>query len=193
MADLTAFPTLATERLLLREIVDADAPALYRDPRRSRRDALVRQRSAAQPRCGALRWSRALPAGANWSIRARAGASVRDPPALVGSCGLFGWNRQWRKCSVGYELAPSLRPASGLMDEALRAVLDWGFAKMALHRIEALIHPDNLPSIRLVRRLGFAEEGRLREVGRWGGRQHDMLLFAVLRREWRRQRAGDAG
>lgn len=33
-------------------------------------------------------------------------------------------------------------------------------------------------------RLGFAEEGRLRQAAYWGGRYHDMLQFSVLRTEW---------
>ena len=96
---------------------------------------------------------------------------------------LFGWNRNWRKCTLGYELAPAAQ-GRGLMFEALCTVLDWGFEHMQLHRVEALIHPDNAPSLRLVQRLGFVEEGRLREVARWGGRQHDMLQVALLRTEW---------
>jgi hypothetical protein len=63
----------------------------------------------------------------------------------VGSCGLFAWNREWAKCSTGYELARTAR-GQGLMREALRAAFDWGFAQMGLHRIEAQIHPDNAPA-----------------------------------------------
>jgi hypothetical protein len=82
----------------------------------------------------------------------------------VGSCGLFAWNREWAKCSTGYELARTAR-GQGLMREALRAAFDWGFAQMGLHRIEAQIHPDNAPSLALAEGLGFVREGRLREVG----------------------------
>ena len=120
--------------------------------------------------------------GTRWGIQRG------DDDRLLGSVGLFSWNRQWRKCSVGYELAPEAQH-QGLMREALGAVLPWGFEHMMLHRIEALIHPDNLASITLVRGLGFVEEGRLREVGRWGGQQHDMLMFSLLRGEG----GGDAG
>ena len=71
------------------------------------------------------------------------------------------------------------------MHEALCAMLDWGFAKMRLNRVEAEIHPDNLASLKLARKLGFVDEGRLREAGRWNGQYHDLLQLSLLRREWR--------
>ena len=92
---------------------------------------------------------------------------------LVGTCGLFSWNRNWRKCVIGYELAPHAQ-GKGYMAEALAGAVQWGFENMALNRIEAQIHPDNAPSIKLAVSLGFVEEGRLREVGHWGGQYHEM-------------------
>ena len=71
------------------------------------------------------------------------------------------------------------------MAEALAAAIQWGFENMALNRIEALIHPNNAPSVKLAVSLGFAEEGCLREVGHWGSQYHDMLQFSLLKREWR--------
>ena len=47
-------------------------------------------------------------------------------------------------------------------------VLSWGFKTMSLNRIEAQVHPENLPPMRSLRRLHFIEEGRLREDGFWG-------------------------
>ena len=109
---------------------------------------------------------------------------MKGHEGLIGSCGLFSWNRQWRKCTVGYELSPEAI-GQGLMTEALHAILDWGFMQMQVNRIDAQIHPDNDRSIKLARKLGFVEEGRLREIAWWGSRHHDMLQFSLLRREWR--------
>lgn len=68
------------------------------------------------------------------------------------------------------------------MLEALSAALAWGFEHMELNRVEAQVHPANAASIKLVRALGFAHEGRLREAGFWLGEHHDLLQFALLRR-----------
>lgn len=181
--DLSAFPTLETPRLRLREINEDDAPALYAihgDPLLMRwfgSDPLPDLDAARGLVRAFAAWRELVNPGTRWGIERR------DAPGLVGSIGLFSWNRQWRKCTVGYELAHAAQ-RQGLMREALCAVLPWGWTRMQLNRVEALIHPDNLASIRVVRALGFVEEGRLREVGRWGGRHHDMLQFSLLRREW---------
>lgn len=70
------------------------------------------------------------------------------------------------------------------MSEALQSVLSWGFDNMALNRVEVLIHPDNLASLKLAKNLGFIEEGRLRQVGFWRGQFHDMLQLSLLRSDW---------
>ena len=47
----------------------------------------------------------------------------------------------------------------GLMTEALQATVEHAFTKLGLHRLEANIQPENVASIRLARRCGFAKEG----------------------------------
>lgn len=184
MADPTAFPVLATERLWLREIVDADAPDLFAiqgDPLVMRwfgSDPLVDQTAALMVIRSYADWRKLANPGTRWGLQ------LKTRAGLVGSIGLFSWNRQWRKCTVGYELSPHAS-GQGLMTEALAAVLNWGFEHMQVNRIDALIHADNVRSLRLVAKLGFVEEGNLREIARWGGQHHDMLQWSLLRREWR--------
>ena len=59
-----------------------------------------------------------------------------------------------------------------------------GIANMLLHRVEALAHPQNGASLRLLRRLGFETEGTLREAGFWGGQRHDLQVLGLLTQEW---------
>lgn len=178
-APLPPFPQLRTDRLVLREITLADAPALlaiHGDAASMRyfgTDPLP-DLTAAQRLVGLFASWRLLPnPGVRWAI------STHDGGPLLGTCGLFAWNRAWRKCSLGYELAPAAR-GRGYMREALRAVLDWGWQQMQLHRVEAQIHPANTASLALVQALGFAYEGHLREVAFWGGQYHDLLQYACL-------------
>ena len=60
---------------------------------------------------------------------------------------------------------------------------------MDLNRVEAQVHPDNRASLALLKKLGFVEEGRLREVGYWAGVHHDLLQYSLLRREWSSEHA----
>lgn len=54
---------------------------------------------------------------------------------------------------------------------------------MKLHRIEAFIGPHNLPSQKLVQKMGFKKEGLLREHYCKKGVVEDSIVFSLLRRE----------
>jgi [ribosomal protein S5]-alanine N-acetyltransferase len=82
---------------------------------------------------------------------------------------------------VGYLLAPAAR-GRGVMGRALRLVVAWAFADLALVRVQAFASPDNVRSQRLLERLGFAREGCLRS---YRGRGEDRVVFAVLPGELR--------
>lgn len=177
------FPVLETPRLLLREIVAADAPALFGIHGNAERmrwfgvDPLPDEPAAARLVETFAGWRQLANPGTRWGLQSK------EAEGLIGTCGLFGWNRGWRKCSIGYELAADWE-GKGLMREALAAMLDWGFEQMQLNRVEAQIHPLNEASLRLVAALGFVQEGLLRELGFWGGQYHDMLQFSLLRRDY---------
>ena len=178
------FPLLQTPRLLLREITEADAEDLFRIHSDARHmawfggDPLTDLSEAKRLIATFASWRQLPNPGVRWGLQ------LKDQPGLVGSCGLFAWNRGWKKCSLGYEVAPELA-GRGLMREALTAALDWGFGEgMQLHRVEAQVHEDNAASVALLQRLGFAQEGRQREVAFWGGRHHDLLQYGLLAREW---------
>ncbi len=178
------FPTLHTPRLRLRELQPDDAPALHA----IHADIQAMRWFGADPPVDVAATAALITRFASWRLAAnpgvRWGIERRSDARLLGSCGLFGWNRDWAKCATGYELAADAQ-GQGLMREALGAAIAWGFEAMALNRIEAQIHPDNAASIALVQGLGFAREGLLREVARWGGQFHDLAPYALLRRDWR--------
>jgi ribosomal-protein-alanine N-acetyltransferase len=68
----------------------------------------------------------------------------------------------------------------GYMSRAVRAALDYAFTRQRLHRIEAACLPTNEPSIRLLKRNGFEQEGFARAYLNINGQWRDHLLFARL-------------
>lgn len=182
MAD-NGFPELDTPRLRLRELQHADADALFAI--HGDRDAMLlwgvtpsADRAAVHDFIARCRAGRSLPVPfLRWGIERKADQTV------LGTCGLFNWNPQWNRCMLGYELGRAAWK-QGFMEEALRAVIPWGFAHWNLHRIEALIEPDNQSSLRLAQKLGFQIEGRLREVAIWSEQRHDMMQLALLKHEF---------
>jgi ribosomal-protein-alanine N-acetyltransferase len=72
----------------------------------------------------------------------------------------------------------------GYMKEALELALNYAFGPLGLHRIEANIQPGNAPSIALVRRLGFTQEGFSRRYLRIDGDWRDHERWAMLSEDW---------
>ena len=178
----TEFPVLESERLRLRRIVPSDAPQIYRlysDPEVTRHydletftdehqaTDLIESYSARFERGIGLRWGICL-------------ESAED--AVIGTAGYNLWLQTSYRAILGYDLAPT-HWRRGFMTEALNAVLDFGFARMQLNRVEATVFPANQASHKLMRKLGFAKEGLLREYEYVKGGFVDLVLYSLLRRD----------
>jgi ribosomal-protein-serine acetyltransferase len=102
---------------------------------------------------------------------------------IVGGAGFHAVDRLNRSTSIGYWLAAEAQ-GSGLMTATVRALLDHAFGAWALHRvvIEAVV--DNTRSRAIPERLGFTEEGVLREAKLVRGRYEDAALYAMLASDW---------
>ena len=81
---------------------------------------------------------------------------------------------------IGYALTTSFQ-RRGLMAQALNALLADLFLRTKLERIEARCAIDNVPSQKVLERIGFSREGRLRGYFLLRGRRIDNFLFAILR------------
>jgi [ribosomal protein S5]-alanine N-acetyltransferase len=88
----------------------------------------------------------------------------------------------------------------GMASLAVALVCDHAFGPVGLHRVQADIRPENLPSQRLVERLGFRQEGLLRRYLDIDGDWRDHLAYALLAEDvpggvlarWQEQGAGSA-
>ena len=71
----------------------------------------------------------------------------------------------------------------GYATDAAGILIGFGFTTLGLHRITAAVGPDNQASIRVLGRLGFALEGRLRDHVFTNGAWRDSLLYSLLQHE----------
>ena len=85
-----------------------------------------------------------------------------------------------QSCALGYWMGAP-HAGRGHMTAAVRAVLPFVFDTLCLHRLEAACLPHNLPSIRLLERVGFQREGLARRYLCINGVWQDHLLYALLR------------
>jgi [ribosomal protein S5]-alanine N-acetyltransferase len=102
---------------------------------------------------------------------------------LIGTTTLFSLNGPQARAEVGYALHPDYQ-GRGLAQEALRTVLSYAFDVLQLERIEADIDPRNTASCRLVERLGFKQEGLLRNRWRVNGEICDSAYYGLLKNEF---------
>ncbi len=181
--DFKLMPVLTSERLELSEITRDDAEAILRlfgnveVTRYNDVDTLTELREA-----GELiefvqdRFNNRV--GLRWGIHL-----TESPDELIGTCGYNWWTRHNRCAEIGYDLHPDYWN-KGIMTEALHALIGFGFQQMSLNRIEADVTPGNDASVRVLQKLGFQEEGLLRQRGYWKGKFHDLRFFSLLREEY---------
>lgn len=102
----------------------------------------------------------------------------------LGGCGFHTWYPKHRRAEIGYHLHNEMNRRSGLMTEALRTILTYGFQTMELNRVEACIGPGNDASLALVRKFGFTQEGLLREHYNKDNQLQDSFIFSLLKQEY---------
>jgi ribosomal-protein-serine acetyltransferase len=110
-------------------------------------------------------------------------AALVPDARIVGVAGFHAvdWNN--RHTSIGYWLAEEAQ-GSGLMTAAVTTLIDLAFEGWGLHRIEIHAAPENHRSRAIPERLGFREEGLLRDAELVGGRWLDGVVYGLLEAEW---------
>jgi [ribosomal protein S5]-alanine N-acetyltransferase len=103
---------------------------------------------------------------------------------IIGRCGLHNWNPDHHRAEIGYVMEDEAYKNQGLMGEAVEAIIDYGFKQLNLHRIEALVGKENIPSLRLMEKNNFIREGILREHFYVAGTFEDSIMFSKLREEY---------
>jgi RimJ/RimL family protein N-acetyltransferase len=111
------------------------------------------------------------------------GVTIRGSLSIVGMVRLGITSEYHRAGDLGYGLRRDLW-GQGIVTEAVRLLIDFGFTQLELHRIWAHHHPDNRASERVLQKLGMSYEGRLRENMLAHGRWRDSNLYAVLEDDW---------
>ncbi len=84
-----------------------------------------------------------------------------------------------QSCSMGY-WAGERFAGKGLMGDAVRCLVPFCFETLGLHRLEAATLPHNDRSIRLLKRVGFTEEGYARRFLNINGAWRDHILFGLV-------------
>lgn len=174
---------LRTERLILREFAEADwaaTLAYQRAPAYQRLypDAVRTEAESRAFIARFLRWQAEEPRS-----KYQLAVALPGQDSLIGNCGIRRPAPNTPEGEFGCEFAPQ-HWARGYATEVGRALLEFGFEQLGLHRVWARCLAENAAALRLAERLGMRQEGRLREQAWVGDHWCDTLLYGILAAEW---------
>ncbi|MCA0989120.1 GNAT family N-acetyltransferase [Guptibacillus algicola] len=180
------FPELQTSRLVLREINEKDLPTLFaifsnEQTMKYYGSDIIQNMEEAEGILMSFRKGFENKQALRWGI------SRKDTNEMIGTCGFHNWSKRVGRIEVGYDLIEEAE-GRGYMSEALSAIIAYGFEEMQLNRIGALVHQENSASRNLVRKLGFQEEGILRDYTFAGGKHIDLIMHSLLTKDWTKVR-----
>ncbi|WNF25192.1 GNAT family protein [Mesobacillus jeotgali] len=175
------FPVIETDRLILKEIIRDDAEDIFKylsdenvmkyyglEPFKSIDEAMEE-----------IGWYQSIfdeGSGVRWGI------TLKGHRNVIGSCGFLNKVPQHYRSEIGFELSKEYW-GKGIANEALAAVIQYGFEQMNLQRIQALIEPLNLSSQKLVERNGFIKEGLMRNYEYTCGKFDDLFMYSLIKQD----------
>lgn len=179
-------PTLNTERLILRPFELADAPEVQR---------LAGEREIAATTINiphpyedgvAEKWIASHPERFQKGEVANFAICESESGKLIGAMTLF-FNLEYERAEIGYWIGKPYW-GKGYCSEAARAIVRYGFEQRGLNRIFGEYMASNPASGRVMEKIGMKCEGRLRQhVKKWGELE-DMIVYSILKSEFRRMK-----
>ena len=141
-------------------------------------DQGARPLSGAEARTQMERWRDDWPSSLNFAVRTNADGR------LVGLTRLYDIDPIHRSAVLGISIGRKSDWGKGFGTDASKSTIRYGFQELNLHRIWLDVFGYNDRAVALYRKLGFTEEGRLREHLARDGRRFDVILMGLLRPEW---------
>ncbi|WP_341282005.1 GNAT family N-acetyltransferase [Paenibacillus sp. FSL H8-0537] len=181
----SSFPFLHTKRLTLRQMAVQDAAdlhAFYSDMKVTRHldwlgpDSIEACKMLIESWNEAYAERRLIP----WGITLQGSAPIMGTVMLMPTRGEFEVEPRY-PLTIGYDLKPDYWN-KGMMSEALQAVMDFNDKHIHARRIQAEVHPENIASLHVLKKLGFQQEGVLRQYLMHEATKNflDVIMLALL-------------
>lgn len=111
----------------------------------------------------------------NWAI------TLKDDSKMIGTIGYYHIKPEHYRAEIGYMILPEFQN-KGYITEAITEVVKYGFSKMELHSIEALIDPSNIASAKVLEKCNFVKEGHFKENECYNGQFIDTIIYSRINR-----------
>ena len=181
LINFSPFQTLETKRLLLRRVDNNDIKevfALRSNPETMKYipRPLLKNQDDALAHILMIETKIQNNEGINWAI------TVKGDPKLIGVIGHYRIQLENYRAEIGYMILPEFN-GQGIVTEAVKEVVKYGFEIMKLHSIEAVIDPDNVASANVLEKNGFVKEAHLKENEFHEGRFYDSVIYSILNKK----------
>lgn len=176
--NFTPFPNVETERLILDRITENDLKEIF-ELRSNPETMKYIPRPLVKNHEEALEHFKMIDAkiedntGINWGIR------LKNNPKLLGIIGYYRLQPENYRAEIGYMILPEYH-GKGIVPEAVKRLIQFGFEDLKLHSIEAVIDPDNYASEKVLQKCGFVKEAHLKEADFWEGKFLDKVIYSLL-------------
>ena len=107
--------------------------------------------------------------------------ALDDTKQMIGSIGLWRIDKAHYRGEIGYMLHHD-HWGKGIMQEAIAAVIEFGFGPLKLHSIEAHINPANAASAGILEKNGFVREAYFKENYYFRGKFLDTAIYSLLKK-----------
>lgn len=138
-------PVLSNDRLMLKEIKPYDVKAII--------EISVYDSVFASSEAEAIHILEKISSDVAKGEALHWGIFLKSTNELAGTCGYYRGFAD-NSGEIGYVLHPSYR-GLGIMTEAVKLIVDFGFDRLNLHSVVAYTDPSNLASIAVLQRVGF--------------------------------------
>lgn len=171
------FPTIKTERILLRQFVDSDLANVYKglsDPKIIKYYGVsynTLEETKAQMKFFADLEKEKT--GIWWAI-----CSLNNK-TFYGAGGLNSLNKEHKKAEIGFWLLTAFW-GKGIMTEVMPLICNYGFKNMDLHRIEGFVETDNVNCKNAMKKLDFIHERTMKDCEIKNGKFISLDIYAKL-------------
>jgi ribosomal-protein-alanine N-acetyltransferase len=173
---------LMTARLVLRQLRLSDASDVFHyahDPEVTEHTTWDAHRTVADSLMFIEQTIAASERGENVELA----MELKENKKVIGTCGMVSVSAEHCRGELAFAMAKE-HWGSGLMGEALTAMLAFGYGPLQLNRIWARVDPDNMDAMRLLKRAGWQFEGTLRQDAKVRGQFRDVKLYSLLKKEF---------
>lgn len=170
------FPVMETNRLLLHKVTMDDAEDVFL--LRTNEEAM---KYIKKPKLLSIEDAKELIKKMNVPDRIQWGITVKNENKIIGTIGYHRIEKEHYRAEIGYMLDPQYWN-TGLMSEALAKAIDFGFTKMDLHSIEAIINPGNTASRKILQKFNFIKEAYFKENFFFEGKFFDSEVYSLVKR-----------